>query len=128
HGFSELRPHRVLEDVACLADGLGAAGFDERPLDWRVDVLEEADDVVALDDRPRGGRAAAVVVAVQPRYRIRDRRRLASPLRNLNRHGRPAYSAPMRGVSPGGGRSGEATQRALAPAKSSRYCSRTDIL
>jgi hypothetical protein len=35
-------------------DLLSLAGVDQRPLDGRADVVEERDDVVALDDRAGG--------------------------------------------------------------------------
>jgi hypothetical protein len=38
-----------------LLDALLLAVLDQRPLDRRVDVLDERDDVVALIDRARAG-------------------------------------------------------------------------
>jgi hypothetical protein len=56
-GLDEPRPHRVLEQIACGADHIETPRADQGPLDRRVDVLQEADDVVALNDRPRRRRS-----------------------------------------------------------------------
>jgi hypothetical protein len=54
----EVLPHRLLKGGSRLLDCREAAGVDQCSLDGRVDVLEEADDVVVAHHRPRPARTA----------------------------------------------------------------------
>ena len=47
--------HCSLERQSGLEDWFAFAGFDQRPLDRRIDVVKEGDHVVALHDRAGGG-------------------------------------------------------------------------
>jgi hypothetical protein len=103
HRGAELLPHRVLEGRARRLDGVEAAGLDQRTFDGRVDLLEEADDVVGAHHRPRSLCAASVVLTVESDDGVRDRGSELAPrpiLTPILFHER--LFSPLLEVAPGG--------------------------
>src|ERR1700687_4748582 len=71
-GRDERLLHRALEREPRLTDRFDLAAVEQRALDRRVEVLEEADDVVVAHERARDLGAATVALAMHLRHRVRD--------------------------------------------------------
>src|SRR5919109_3262295 len=68
----ELGVLELLELQAQVAHELCLAALDERALDRRQGLFEEAEDELVLQIRLRSGRSLAPVLAGQPDQRVRD--------------------------------------------------------
>src|SRR3954453_12373082 len=99
HPVDERIAEGKLELLPGRADRLPLAVVDQRPLERRVDVLEEHDEVVTAHDGARGGGPAAVVLTVELRDRVRD----LEPLLGDGGHAVPSPSAPSAWHPRGGG-------------------------
>jgi hypothetical protein len=71
-GVPEPRLHRPLERQPARPDRLDLSRVEQRPLDLRIEVLEEADDVVLAGEGSDAVWSAADMVAMESRHRVRE--------------------------------------------------------